>query len=471
MAAAEQNEQEALDRASAFFERAEKVAESDNFDYAIELFLDGLCCAPDEVEKGHKALRHAALIRQGKGGRKPSISERLKKGRAKTPLDQMLNTEYLLAKDPDNLQYAQTLMKAAAAAGYKKTTEWIADLIFQAEAGGGNPKAQTFLDLKEAYSAVGLFEKALAACQYASRLKPEDGQLKDELRDLSAQFAVQKGKYGEGQDFRGSIKNRQEQEKLQAQDRVIKTRDVRLSAVEDARKDYEQDSELPTNIFRLADALADLGEDASENEAIELLEDKYHQTADFSYQRHAGQIKLKQLRRKIRQVRQQLQANPDDAAANQNLEQLQAKLNEEELVHWRDWVANYPTDLRAKFEYAMALMRNKRYDDAIPLFQEARKSPRHSVLAMDKMGLCFLIKGWLDDAIDIFTQAMKMHELADDALGKELRYNLGRTYEELGRTGEAIDLYRKIAQLDFNYKDVRQRVDRLRKQAPPESGP
>ena len=55
-----------------------------------------------------------------------------------------------------------------------------------------------------------------------------------------------------------------------------------------------------------------------------------------------------------------------------------------------------------------------------------------------------------------------MHELKDDAAGKELRYNLARAYEEQGDKEKALEIYRKIAQFDFGYKDVSQRVDKLR---------
>jgi tetratricopeptide (TPR) repeat protein len=81
---------------------------------------------------------------------------------------------------------------------------------------------------------------------------------------------------------------------------------------------------------------------------------------------------------------------------------------------------------------------------------------------MNQIGCCFLVKGWLDDAIDVLTQAINSYELKDDAAGKELRYNLARAYEERGDMQEAMDVYRKIAQSDFAYKDVSQRVDRLR---------
>jgi tetratricopeptide (TPR) repeat protein len=89
---------------------------------------------------------------------------------------------------------------------------------------------------------------------------------------------------------------------------------------------------------------------------------------------------------------------------------------------------------------------------------------------MDKIGLSFFMKGWYADAIDVFNQAINSYEIKDDGIAKELRYNLARSYQEHGDTEKAIDIYRKIAQLDFGYKDVRQRVDDLRnKKAGPAS--
>jgi hypothetical protein len=47
-------------------------------------------------------------------------------------------------------------------------------------------------------------------------------------------------------------------------------------------------------------------------------------------------------------------------------------------------------------------------------------------------------------------------------VAKELRYNLGRAYEEQNETEKSLEIYRRLAQLDFAYKDVSQRVDKLR---------
>ena len=117
--------EECLNKARAFFERAEEVAATDNFDYAIELYLDGLRHCPDTLEDGHAPLRRLSLIRQGKGGKKSSIIEKVKRLKGKTPLEKMLNAEYLMTKDPDHLPYAEDLLTAAIEGGYLRTAEWM----------------------------------------------------------------------------------------------------------------------------------------------------------------------------------------------------------------------------------------------------------------------------------------------------------------------------------------------------------
>ena len=232
---AEKNIGGELAKAKAFFERARKVAETNNFDYAIDMYLEGLRCAPDALEQGHLKLHELALLRRVKGGKKPSMVERAKHLRGKTPLEQMLNAEYLFAKDPDHLPYAAVMLKAAVAGDYRKTAAWVADMVFQANNASKKPSLRTYLLLKDSYAAIGKYDRALAACQYAVRLKPQDGELADEFQSLSAELTVARGKYDHAGDFRDSIKDRETQEKLHAQQSVVKTEDYRTSAVEDAR--------------------------------------------------------------------------------------------------------------------------------------------------------------------------------------------------------------------------------------------
>jgi tetratricopeptide (TPR) repeat protein len=232
-----------------------------------------------------------------------------------------------------------------------------------------------------------------------------------------------------------------------------------------AREEHAEDPESAPSIFNLASALTDLGTDQAEEEAMKLLEDAYVKRQDFSFKERAGLIRTSQLRRKIREAEAAMEANPEDSIARSRHAGLMSQLNKAELEHYALCVKNYPTDLKAKYEYGNLLVRNKRYDEAIPLLQEAQKDPRHKIAVMDKIGFSFFMKGWFADAADVFTQAIDSYEIKDDDIAKELRYNLGRCYEEQGDKAKALDVYRKIAQLDFGYKDVSGRVDRLRKEA------
>lgn len=465
-------EDPALTTARAFFDKAKKAVETKNYDYAIELYLDGLRFAPEALEEGHLPLCEVGLQRRGKGGKKPSMVDRVKRLRGKTPLDQMLNAEYLFAKDPDHLPYAEAFLKAAVDGGYHQTGGWIANLIFQTNNAMEKPSLQTYLLLKRSYTAMGQFDKALAACQRAVRMKPDDKDLADEFKNLSAELTMATGKYDMEGDFRQSIRNRETQAKLYSQDRAIKTKDYRLSAVEDARAAYAKDPDSPKTIFDLADALADLGEEDAENEAIGLLEDTGQSQQDFRYFKRAGALRIKQIRHKLRGAKRRLAKQPDDAPTAATVRELTERLNTVELEHYRLCMENYPTDTSAKYEYAVRLMQNERYNEAIPLFQEAQKDPKRKISAMAKIGYCFFAKEWYTDAIEVFARAIDAYEVDDDATAKELRYNLARAHEEQGDKARALELFRRIAQLDFGFKDVSDRVDRLRAESKEdESGP
>jgi len=128
-------------------------------------------------------------------------------------------------------------------------------------------------------------------------------------------------------------------------------------------------------------------------------------------------------------------------------------------------VDNYPTDLRFKYEYGRCLIKAKQFDQAIPLFQDSRNDPRLRTASTNKMGLCFLLKGWFEDAVDIFAEALGDCPTQDSSLAKDIRYNLARAYESSNQTAKALEIYRKLAQTDFSHKDVSQRIDKLRKES------
>jgi tetratricopeptide (TPR) repeat protein len=448
--------------ASLFFAKAADAAAGGNYDYAIDLYIDGLRRAPEAVEEGHLALARLALQRQAKGGKKPGVLEKARLWRAKGPLEQMLAAEYLFAKDPSHMPYAEAMLKAAVEGGFTKTADWIANLIFQTNNALPKPSFQVYILLKDAYKFIGQLDKAVVACQRALRLRPDDAALAEEFKNLSAELTVARGRYDTSKDFRGSIKDAERQALLYGQDRVIKTEDWRKLALEQARKDYAANPDLPKNILNLANCLADMQTKEAEDQAIALLEQASVRLKDYGFKHRAGQIRLKQLNRLLEQAKAELEKDPADPQKKANVDLLVKQTHDFELEYYRLAVQNYPTDLRLKYEYALRLARDGLYDQAIPLFQEAQKDPARRIASMNQVGLCFMAKGWLNDAADVLTNALNELEIKDDAMGKELRYNLGCVYQQSGQHQKALEIFRKIAQEDYGYKDVSARIEALR---------
>jgi len=458
---ADSQEENGTEKASAFFVKAEEVALTSNFDYAIDMYLEGLKRTPDALE-GHLGLRKLAFDRRSKDGKKPSVVEKVRHHGGKTPLEEMLNAEYLLARDPEHLPYAEALLKAAAAGGYKNTVAWIAQVIFEINRKSNKPSFATYVLLKDCYAKAEMFNEAINACKYAIELKKDHPELHDEIRDLCAKMTVKDGKYGQAEDFRDSIRDKKKQEKLHAQNEAVKSTEYLAEALDDAKKAFDANPESPVNILRLAEANFDLGTEQGYKDSLIVLQKANLKYKEFTFKRRIGELKIRKFKENIRSVKGAVDADHDNKELKKKLDEALEHFAAFELEHYKGCVANYSTDLHMKYEYALRLLVNNQYNEAIPLFQEAQKDPQRRIHAMDKTGLCFFFKGWYTDAIDIFEKALDSCEIKDSAIAKELRYNLARTYQQVSRTREALDTFRKLAQLDFNYKDVAKRVDELR---------
>jgi len=356
------------------------------------------------------------------------------------------------------------MVKAAAESDYRQTALWAANDLFAMNRQKSKPSVQTYILLRDVYAKIEAYTRAFQACQQALLLKPRDEALEDSLRDLSAQATMEQGKYDKDGDFRDSIKDREDQTKLQNQEKVVQSTGMRMDAIEAARREYEADPQVSGKISKLVDALCATEKTDRENEAIEILEKAYAESSQFRYKQHVGEIKIKQLNRQVRQLQAQTKNAPEDAEAKANLQEKNREILATELKHYESCVQNYPTDMRMKYEYGRRLLRAKKYDEAIPAFQEARSDPRHRTTALNCIGQCFFYKEWFADAVETFEQAIESLENPDGATGKELRYNLGRAHEADGKAEEALQCFRKVAQIDYNYLDVRDRVENLRKQ-------
>ncbi len=450
-------------RARDYFAKAEKVAL--NYDYAIELYLDGLSFWPTALEEGHFKLREIAARRHASGGKKSGFGDgsKYKKNPGKSPRDAMLKAEYLLSKDYENTGYMADFVKASLEAGFNDVCHWMCDMLFDTNMKSSKPDYKVYTLLMDIYSKMESFKRAEQSCQMACRLKPKDSSLRDTLRDLSARAVMQQGKYDDGGDFRDSIKDKEGQEQIQADQLMLTNEQAKKRSIAVAKLEYEENPTDQRNIDKYVNVLCSTDEIEHEKVAIEILDKTYKETQQFFYRQRAGEITMRQQKRRARKLQNAYKSDPQNKEYPIKLKELGREMLEYELKHYSECVENQPTDRKYKFELGKRFLKAKRFDDAIPLFQEARSDPRYRLGSLSHIGQCFFYKQWYTDAIESFQEAYENVESKESSMAKELLYNLGRAYEADNNDVEALASYRRVTQIDFNYKDARDRVDALRK--------
>ncbi len=440
-------------KGKAFFDRADQVAETGNWDFAVELYIEGLRREPENLQRGHKPLRNVALNRKAQGGKGPGMMDKLKYRQGKDPLENLMNAEYLLSKEPGSVEYLEQALKAAQALELREVVQWLCDILLEAMRQASKPSKRVLVRLTQAFEQIQEYPKAIQTADMARQLDPGDEAVADKLKELSAQYTIHKGKYDQEGDFQRAVRDLDKQKELIEEDSVVKDESYLDKQIKRARQEYEADPTTPGKISAYVDALTKAEDEDMENQAVEVLDKAFRQTGQYQFKFRIGEIKIKQMTRRHREL---VNAGKKDEAAEAAREQLEFELNE-----YAERVKNYPTDLGLKYELGRRQYMAGNYEEAIGLLQQAQRDPRRQALAMIYLALAFSKKQWYREAADTFKRLLESVELGEQRT-KEARYHYGRTLEEMGELAEAADQYSQVAQMDYQYKDVRDRLESIR---------
>ncbi len=439
-------------KGKAFFDRANQVVETGNWDYAIEMFLEGIKREPDNVEQGHQPLREVAMKRKLQGGKGPGLGEKLKHGRAKDPIEALVNAEFLLAKEPGSVAFMERVLKAAKALDLHDVIMWIGNILLESQRQAERPSMKVLTMLMQSFDDIGEYAAGVQACQMAMNLSPGNGDLQSAMTELSAKYTIQKGRYDQEGEFAKGVKDMDKQKELVEGDRLAQSSGFLAKQLEKARQDYQADPSIPGKINALVDALVKFEDAAYENEAIDVLTKAHRDIGAYQFKMKIGDIKMRQMTRRYRKLR-------DEGDKKAMGEQLKNQLAFE-LEEYAERAVNYPTDLSIKYELGRRQLLAGQYDEAIASLQQAQRDPKRHVAALNLLGQAFARKGWHREAAETYERALDT-EMSEDR-AKEVRYNLGDCLEKMGETEKAQQQFSEVAQVDYNYRDVRQRLDKLR---------
>ncbi len=457
-------------KAKVFFDKGIAVAGTGQYDFAIEMFLSGLLLDPDAVE-AHQTLRDISLKRKASGGKSIGFMEgmKLKRG-TKDDKQNLINNEKLLASDPGSTDYMVGVLQNALRGGYWDTVLWIGPILQKANADSPKPDASKFIVLKDAYKKLRNWKLATDACHYAAMLRPDDMDLQKELKDLGAMHTMDKGNYGTARSFRDSVKDMSSQSKLMIEDKDVRTMDQLSSLIADSEAQWKAEPHDPGKLMKYVETLMKTEQLEYENKAIDLLQEAYDRTKQFRFRQNIGKIRMAQMNRQERSLRQAVQANKDDPQALQDYSQyVQEKLQEEQ-TEYQLWVENYPTEPNYRYQVGIRLYQLKKYNEAIPVLQQVRQDPKYRTDASVVLARAFLEAGFADEAVDTLAVVVSEYVHKGDAKSIDMTYWYARGLEQKGDIPAAIKQLSQVAQWNFNFKDTQARIKKLRDSQNPPPG-
>ncbi len=458
---AEKSVNEVSREARLLFNKANEAVQRENVDYAITLFNQVLEKEPGFFEC-RKALRAAQFQKcGGRGGffkkmwsgagSSPQIAK-AKMAMSKNPAEAMAIAEQILNGDPNSSAAHRIIVDAAQALELPQTAVMSLDTMMK-----NSPKDKN-LAIEFAYAVgttggdTGPAERVLAELL---RNSPNDGELNQALKDLSARKTLDQGGYnalegGQGS-YRDILKDKQQAASLEQEQRVVKSEDVTERLI----GEYEARLQTEPNNLKLIRSLAELYAQKKQFERSLELYDRIKNSEmgnDPSLERSIADTHVRRFDYRLEQL---------DPAAPDYTEQ-SAKLQAEKLnfqvTDCQKRVEKYPTDLAIRFEMGQLYFQTGKITEAIQEFQKAKNNPHKGLAAMNYLAQCYAKRKMFDMAARTLQSAIKEKPVFDEEK-KDLVYNLGSVLESMGKKEEAIEQFKLIYEIDIGYKDVAKKVD------------
>jgi tetratricopeptide (TPR) repeat protein len=195
--------------------------------------------------------------------------------------------------------------------------------------------------------------------------------------------------------------------------------------------------------------------------AKEAYERAYKIQPDFPLREKIGNLVLRSVESRIEAAEQQLRQQPNNPALADRVKQLRKEYGEMRRREFDMRVKQQPTNTSYRFHLGESLFDLGQIDAAISEFQQAANDPKLKTRTQHYLGRCFLVKKMANLAVSQFTRALDGVTGMTD-LAKEILYDLGEAHEAMGEVRKAVETYEKIFETDIKYKDVSEKVTRLR---------
>ncbi len=301
-------------------------------------------------------------------------------------------------------------------------------------------------------------EEALKILERLCRLNPEDQKAQSRFRQATALVTMKRSRWEDAGSYREVIKDEEEAQVLEQKERLV-AHDAEAMGVliRDAEKAV---GEQPThaNHRRLADLYRKNGDFDKALEQYNLVVEKTG-TLDPVIDQAITGVLCERFDDAIAQWQAFAEQEPDKQdEAEQNIQAIRQQKAETVFTRTKQRVERYPNDVESRFALAELYWQQKQMDEALRHFQMSQRNPRFKLQAELYIAKCMAAKGMLDMAADQLREALASSK-SMNATRKEILYDLGLLYEQLGYQAESATCFKEIFAADVNYRDVGKRLE------------
>jgi tetratricopeptide (TPR) repeat protein len=456
-------EKELSETLRSYWLKAVAAIELRNFGYAISL-LQGVLKQEPQFLTGRQLLRRTEVAKN-KSAKKsflnistaPIAVMKAQREIKRDPKRAIEMLEKVLEEEPYNRQANLVLKEAALAADWPEIGVFALQTLLEE-----NPRDVKVLhELGRLYHQLGENDREVEVYSRITEIDPLDAAALRLSKDASARASMKRGGWTQAESYRDLIKDKDVAISLEQQSRMRLTGESLDKQIAEA---YARQKAEPANID-LARRLGALNEQKQDfAEAIRWYQYASDLTkgADSGLTRKVSDLKIKRLDREIAELEEFLARHESGqelyAQKSEELRATKKERSEILLADTRKRLERNPTDLQLRFELGEHLTNAGYFREALPELQRARQNPNARLKAMNLLGLCYRELGMLDLAVKQLEEASK-EILSMDAMKKEIVYNLGLVYEQMGEREKSLNCMKQIYEVDYNYKDVATRVE------------
>jgi tetratricopeptide (TPR) repeat protein len=457
--------------ATKLLDKAQVAADRGNYDYAIDLYLQLLDIQPENLD-ARRLLREVEVRKFQADGVTSSNPVAWIKGIGPLISTVILTTlgkhekgmaaaEAFLKNDPYNRTVLIMLARAAEKGDFLETAIQVLEDVRQRLDSNAKPKARVGLlrKLGDIYDRAEKLKDASRCFEEILQYLPNDREADARVRNIAARRSMTEGGWEKAVErgtggYREVLKSKEKSADLEQAHRDIRTTSDVEDAIRRVKADLEQDPENTRYLLQLGDYYRTL-KDWDTARATYLKAQELDPT-NFLIAQRLGDLKLLEMDVEIEQLR-------DDPAQAEKVKELQEKRGALALEEYQKRVRARPQDLPTRYELGNILFRMKRYKDASVQFQQSARDPKTRRPSLYLLGICFRRQNLVDLAIEQFEKAAAGASLVDPQV-KDILYALGEAHESQGRNDKALEAYKRIFEVDINFKDVSARIENLYRQ-------